>query len=174
MAVVRSLANGHIKLQLLAAAPADPDAPTLAEVTAGIDLSCRIAKTPPYTLGPTTSDTVSDPPELCRDVNATVYGGASNFEGQIAPFRYFDDETGQVDVTGDEVYQALKTKGVEIWLVERDSYKMSTDDWEAGDEVSVYRALLDNPKKPSDRDGFIKRVIDLAIQEGHLDVTLAA
>lgn len=167
MVAVRSLADGHTKLAILATAPANPEAPTLAELTAGIDASCRIAKTP-YTLGPTTSETVNDP-ELCRDVNATVYG-ASNYEGQIAPFRYYDDATGMVDETGDAVFQALKEKGVEVWLVERESAKKSTDAWEAGDEVCVYRALLDNPKKNSDRNGYIKRIIDLAIQEGHLDV----
>lgn len=171
MPTVKSLADGHIKLAILSTAPADPEAPTVAELTAGIDASCRIAKTP-YTLGPTTSETVNDP-ELCTDVNATVYG-ASNYEGQIAPFRYFDDTTKQVDVTGDEVYQALKTKGTEVWLVERESLKKSTEAWEAGDEVNVYRVLLDNPKRNTDRTGYIKNIIDLAVQEGHLDVKVVA
>lgn len=171
MVAVTSLADGKVKLAILPVAPANPDAPTLTEATAGLDVSCRIAKTP-YTLGPTTSETVNDP-ALCSDVNATVYG-ASNYEGQIAPFRYFDSETGQVDVEGDEVYQALKTKGSEIWLIERDTGKKSTEPFEVGDEVSVYRVLLDNPKKPSDRTGYTKRIIDLAVQQGHLDVSITA
>ncbi|MGY5764986.1 phage tail tube protein [Brachybacterium sp. DNPG3] len=171
MVAVKSLADGKIKLGLLPVAPVDPNAPTLSEIEASLDISCRIAKTP-YTLGPTTSESINDP-ELCTDVNATVWG-ASNFEGQIAPFRYFDDVTGLVDETGDEVFQALKTKGIEVWLVERDSHKKSTEDWTAGDEVSIYRAILDNPKKPSDRGGFIKRIVDLAIQEGFLDKVIVA
>lgn len=170
MPFVKSLADGHTKLAVLATKPVNPEAPTLSELNAGIDASCRIAKSP-YTLGPTTSETVNDP-ELCVDVNATVYG-ASNFEGQLAPFRYFDDETGQVDAEGDVVYQALKTKGTEVWLVERESGKKSTDAWAAGDDVSVYRVLLDNPKK-SDRTGYVKNIIDLAVQEGYLNAKVGA
>lgn len=171
MAVVKSLADGRTKLAVLATAPANPEAPTVTELTAGIDASCRIAKTG-YSLGPTTSETINDP-ELCVDVNATVYG-ASNFEGTLSVFRYFDDTTSQVDEAGDEVYQALKTKGTEVWLVERESAKKSTENWAAGDEVNVYRALLDNPQKSSDRTGYIKNVVNLAIQEGHIDAVVAA
>lgn len=171
MAVVKSLADGRTKVAILATAPADPTAPTVTELTAGIDASCRIAKTG-YTLGPTTSETINDP-ELCVDVNSTVYG-ASNFEGNFAVFRYYDDETGQVDVAGDEVFQALKTKGVEVWLVERESHKKSEDAWEAGDEVSVYRVLLDNPQKSSDRTGYVKATIVPAVQAGYLNVEVAA
>lgn len=168
---VKSLADGRTKLAILSTAPADPSAPTVAELTAGIDASCRIAKTG-YALGPTTSETINDP-ELCVDVNSTVYG-ASNYEGSFAVFRYYDDTTGQVDVTGDEVYQALKTKGTEVWLVERETAKKSEEAWEAGDEVSVYRVLLDNPQKSSDRTGYIKSTIVPAIQAGYLDATVAA
>lgn len=166
MAAVKSLANGRDKVALSATPPADPDTVTLAEVTAALDASCRLAKNP-FTLGPTTSETVNDP-ELCVDVNATVYG-ASNFEGQLAPFRYYDADTGLVDTIGDAVYQMLKTKGAELWIYHRFSAKKSTDPWAAGDEINVYRTLLDNPKQPTDRDGYIKRIVDLAIQDGYLD-----
>jgi hypothetical protein len=170
MATVKSLADGHTKLAVLATAPADPDAVTLAELTSALDASCRIAKNG-YALGPTASETFADP-ALCEDVNSSVWG-ASNFESTIPVFRYFDDTTNLVDEEGDEVYQALKEKGTEVWLVERESLKKSTDPWEAGDVVNVYRALLDNPQKASDRTGYIKNTIAPAIQEGHLDVTVA-
>lgn len=170
MPTVKSLADGHTKLAVLATAPADPEALTLTELNAGLDASCRIAKNG-YSLGATASETFADP-ALCEDVNSTVWG-ASNFEASIPVFRYFDDTTQQVDATGDEVYQALKTKGTEVWLVERESLKKSTDPWAAGDDVSVYRALLDNPQKASDRTGYIKNVISPAIQEGHLNVKVA-
>lgn len=171
MATVKSLADGHTKLAVLAIAPADPTAITLTELQAGLDASCRIAKNG-YTLGPTASETFADP-ALCEDVNATVWG-ASNFESSIPVFRYFDDTTQLVDPEGDEVYESLKEKGTEVWLVERESLKKSTDEWEAGDVVSVYRALLDNPQKASDRTGYIKNVIAPAIQAGYLDVTVGA
>lgn len=170
MPTVKSLADGHTKLAVLPTAPADPDGITLAELTAALDASCRIAKNG-YSLGPTASETFADP-ALCEDVNSNTWG-ASNFESSIPVFRYYDDVTQQVDELGDEVYQALKEKGTEVWLVERESLKKSTDPWEAGDVVSVYRALLDNPQKPSDRTGYIKNVIAPAIQEGHLDVVVA-
>ena len=124
-----------------------------------------------YTLGPTTSETINDP-ELCVDVNATVYG-ASNFEGTFSVFRFFDEETGQVDAESDEVFEALRTKGVEVWLAERETGKKSTEPFEVGDEVSLYRVLLDNPQKSSDRTGWIKSTIVPAIQAGYLNVTVA-
>ena len=79
-----------------------------------------------------------------------------------------------VDVTGDEVYQALKTKGTEVWLVERETAKKSEEAWEAGDEVSVYRVLLDNPQKSSDRTGYIKSQLVPAVQAGYLNAEVAA
>jgi hypothetical protein len=169
MVAVKSLADGHTKLAVLATAPANPDAITLTELTSALDASCRIAKNG-YALGPTASETFADP-ALCEDVNSNVWG-ASNFEASIPVFRYFDDSTNLVDEEGDEVYQALKEKGTEVWFVERESLKKSTDPWEAGDVVSVYRGLLDNPQKGSDRTGFIKITVAPAIQEGHLDVTV--
>lgn len=165
------LADGKTKLAILAIAPADPEAPTVTELEAGIDASCNIAKTG-YTLGPTTSETINDP-ELCVDVNATVYG-ASNFEATFSVFRFFDEETGQVDAVSDEVFEALRTKGVEVWIAERETGKKSTDPFEAGDEVSLYRVLLDNPQKSADRTGWIKNVITPAVQSGYLNVTVAA
>ena len=171
MATVKSLADGHTKLAVLATAPADPNAITVTELTAGLDASCRIAKNG-YTLGATASETFADP-ALCEDTNSNVWG-ASNYESSIPVFRYYDDTTQLVDEAGDEVYQALKEKGTEVWLAERESLKKSTDPWEAGDVVNVYRALLDNPQKASDRTGYIKNVIAPAIQAGYLDVTVAA
>ncbi|HCS2945789.1 TPA: hypothetical protein OQU49_004402 [Shigella flexneri] len=168
---VKTLADGKTRLAILATAPANPEAPTVAELTAGIDASCNIAKTG-YTLGPTTSETINDP-ELCVDVNSTVYG-ASNFEANFAVFRFYDEATGQVDEAGDEVFQALKTKGQEVWLVERESHKKSTEAFEVGDEVSVYRVLLDNPQKSSDRTGYVKSTIVPAVQAGYLNVEVAA
>lgn len=172
MAIVKSLADGHTKLAILATAPANPSTGiTLAELTAALDASCRIAKNG-YALGPTASETFADP-ALCEEVNSNTWG-ASNFESTIPVFRYFDDTDGVVDVDGDEVYQALKEKGTEVWLVERESLKKSTDPWAAGDVVNVYRALLDHPRKASDRTGYIKNQIAPAIQEGHLDVPVVA
>lgn len=171
MPTVKSLADGHTKLAVLAIAPADPLALTVADLTAALDASCRIAKNG-YSLGPTASETFADP-ALCEDVNSNVWG-ASNFESSIPVFRYFDDSTQLIDEAGDEVYQALKEKGTEVWLVERESLKKSTDPWEIGDVVNVYRVLLDNPQKATDRTGYIKNVIAPAVQAGYLDVTLAA
>lgn len=170
MPIVKSLADGHTKLAVLATAPADPEALTLTELNAGLDASCRIAKNG-YALGATASETFADP-ALCEDVNSTTWG-ASNFESSIPVFRYYDDTTQEIDAAGDEVYQALKTKGTEVWLVERETLKKSTDPWAAGDTVNVYRVLLDNPQKPSDRTGYIKNVIAPAVQEGYLDVKVA-
>lgn len=166
----KSLADGRPKLTILATKPADPAAPTITELTAGIEASCRILSSD-YALGPADSDKVPEK-ELCKEGNANAIG-ASNYEGSLTPFRYFTED-GASDAEGDEVFQALKTKGTLIWLVERETSKKSTEDWMAADEISVYEAITDNPQKPSDQAGYIKRVVKLEIQAAWLNGAVAA
>ena len=164
------LADAKIKLAILATKPADPAAPTVTELTAGIDASCALLKSD-YRLSATASDTI-DEDALCSEGNAVVFG-ASNYEGTVTPFRYFDATTGQVDTANDEVFQALRVKGSRVWLVQRFSGKRYDEAWEAGDEVQVFEVITDNPQQPSELTGYIKQVVPLGVQRAWLDATVA-
>lgn len=154
----KSLADGHIKFALLATKPADPKAVTVAELTAGIDASCRVLAGD-FNIGPSNSETVNEK-ELCVEGNAVAFG-ASNAAIEFSPFRYFDeagaaDPGDGTDDIGDAVFQAVKEKGTRLWAAVRETSKLSTDPWEAGDEVDVYEFITDNPQRV-DLSGYIKR-----------------
>lgn len=166
----KSLADGKIKLTQLASAPVDPLAITVAELTAGTDISCDILSSD-YALGPTGSDTNPEK-ALCKKGNVAALG-ASNYAGSISPFRYFDEATGLVDVTEDSVFQAVKEKGTVLYLVERESSKDSTTAWETGDEYCYYEAVTDDPQR-IDMAGYVKRKVPLSIDTGVLYKTVAA
>ena len=155
----KTLADGRTKLVALTAAPADPEAPTVAELTAGVDLSCKILKSD-YRLSATGSDTINEA-ELCSTGNAVTYG-ASNYEGTVTVFRYLD-ATGAPETGEDDAWDALKAKGTTLWLVEREGPEYDSA-WAAGDEVDVYEVVTDSPQKPTDRTGFIKRTVPLGVQ----------
>lgn len=165
----KTLADARIRLVALTTAPANPAAPTVAELEAGVDLSCRILKSD-YRLSPVASDTVPDT-ELCAEGNAVTYG-ASNYEGSVTPFRYLTD-TGAADTVNDVAWEALKEKGTELWLYEREGPRYDAA-WAADDEVEGYQVITDNPQKPTDRTGFIKRVVPLGVQRAWLNATVAA
>lgn len=165
----KTLADARTRLVALTTKPANPAAPTVTELTAGVDLSCRILKSD-YRLSPVASDTVPDT-ELCSEGNAVTFG-ASNYEGSVTPFRYLT-EAGKADATNDVAWDALKEKGTELWLYEREGPKYDAA-WAAADEVDGYEVVTDNPQKPSDRAGFIKRVVPLGVQRAWLGGVVAA
>ena len=165
----KTLADARTRLAILTTKPVNPKAPTVTELNAGIDASCRLLKSD-YRLSPTASDTVPDT-ELCSEGNAVTFG-ASNYEGSVTPFWYLDED-GKSDTTEDTVYQALKEKGTELWFVEREGPRYD-EPWATGDEVEVYNVITDNPQKPSDRAGYIKRVVPLGVQTAELSAVVAA
>lgn len=168
----KTLADGRIKLMLLAAKPADMKKPTVSEIKAGKDISCRITKAD-YRLSATGSETI-DGTALCDEAAVTVFG-ASNFEGSLTPFRYFNPEQpGQHDTEGDYAFQAFKEKGVTLYLVERDTGKKHDEPIEAGDEVSVYEVIPDNWQKVSETGGFSRRLVPLSITKAELNAVVAA
>ena len=150
----KALADGNIRVAILATRPADPNAPTVTELEAGIDASCRLLKSD-YRISAAASDTIADA-ELCSSTNAQAFG-AGNYEGVLTPFRYWDStDPGKHDTEGDVVFQALKSKGAVVWVAERATGLTYDTAWAAGQEVNVYELLLDNPTKPSDQGGYHK------------------
>lgn len=165
----KSLADGKIKLAILSVKPANPAAPTVAELNAGIDASSRVLSSD-YTLGAVDSDKVAEKP-LSQEGNSNAMG-ASNYQAAITPFRYFTS-SGASEAVEDAVFQAVKTKGAGLWLAERQTSKRSTEAWAAGDEVSVFEVITDNPQKPSDAGGYIKRRVPMEVQDAWLGGTVA-
>lgn len=155
----KTLADGRLKLVAMTTKPANPEAVTVAEATAGIDLSCRILKSD-YRLSATGSDTVPDS-ELCSTGNAVSFG-ASNYEGSVTPFRYLTPE-GLADAANDVAWDTLREKGTTLWLLEREGpeYDVTLAN---PHEYELFEIVTDEPQKPGDRAGFIKRVVPLGVQ----------
>lgn len=166
------LADGNTRLVFVETLE-NPEKPTVTELNDGLDLSCRVLKTD-FQLGPTDSETVDDQAALCESSNPVVYG-ASNYEGMLSIFRWFDSENpGKHDEKGDIAFQALKTKGTQGFLVKRESGKAFDEDFEEGDEVEVYLILTDNPQMPGDTGGYIRRTVPLGVQNGWTDAVVAS
>lgn len=165
----RSKAEGREKWILLSAPPANPESVTQTEATAGIDASCRISSADSR-ISAAASATFSDP-AICDEIAVQEFG-QSNYEGQIAPFRYWT-EAGAPDLEGtgtgpdqlgDHVYQAVQEKGTELYILIRDTSKRSREELDAGDEYELYQVATDNPQRPSSRDGYQKRIVPLTIR----------
>ena len=122
---------------------ADYHAPTAAEITAGLDLSCLITAAD-YALGATGDDQITDP-AMCDSTNSSVPGRTS-FEAAMNFFRY-------KNVIDDKGWTTFTGKGIHGYLVERlghdDGTKAHEVPWAAGDEVSVYEVITNTPQKLS-------------------------
>jgi hypothetical protein len=149
--MAKSLFEGRIRLEALAVAPADPDALTVAELSAGQRISKSILRSG-YRLSPTGSDTLNEP-GLEDSGNSTTYG-ASNYEATFSVFRYLD-ESGLSDEEQDLGYN----------LVERIGPPASKP-WEAGDPYSMYPIITDDPQQPTELSGYIKFVQPMGVTGG--------
>ena len=161
----KSKAEGREKWILLSAPPANPEAVTLTEAQAGIDASCALSSADSR-ISAAASATFSDP-AICDEIAVTEFG-QSNYEGTIAPFRFWTDggasEVGTEEQVRDEVFQAVKEKDTEIYVLLRDTSKRSREDLAAGDEYELYQVVTDTPQRPSSREGYQKRLVPLAIR----------
>ena len=167
----RSLADGKTKVTILPTKPADPKAITLAELTAGIEASCAILSGD-YNVGAATSESV-DEKALCQPGNAATWG-AENGTIEFTLFLEFDDDK-HLDIESDagKAFEAVKHKGTEVYIVQRDNDKFSTEDWAAGDEYEYFHGIADHPQHV-DRTGYTKRKITAAFQDMELHGVVAA
>lgn len=157
----KSLADGRIKVSIMSTKPVNPLAPTVTELTAGIDAAPKILSSG-FTLGATASESVDEKP-LSVEGNVKVFT-TSNYEGEIQPFREFDaTNAGKADATGDAVFAALKVKGTRVWVAKRFTGKKSTDAWAALDEVSVYEVVTD-AARDAEATGYIKKIVPLSVE----------
>lgn len=127
----RVLAEGRTKFTILTTAPANPAAPTAAELSAGIDASCKVAKNG-FSWTMADSETVDDS-ELCVSDNA-VAPGKDNASLSFVVYRYYLN-AGGVDTANDTLFAAVKTKGTTLWGYARATEKLATAAWAATDAI---------------------------------------
>ena len=164
-----TLADGRTRLVALETIPADPAALTAAVINAGVKLHDRILKSD-FRLSPTASDTVADTP-LSNEGNAVAFG-ASNYEGTVSPFRYLEAD-GTADPVNDVAWDLLKEKGSEMLLVKSQGKKAS-EAFATGDEYDAFLIITDNPQDPTDRGGYVKRIVPLGVQNAWLNKVVAS
>lgn len=145
MAARRVLADEHTKFTLLTAAPAAVTGiPTAAELNAGIDASCHVFADD-FVFTAADSETVGER-ALCEATAAESFG-ISNYNLGFTYWRHFDETTGQPDATADEIHEAVKEKGTELWGFVRRTGQEYSEDWAAGDEIATGgRFMVDTPQ----------------------------
>jgi len=163
----KTIADEHVALVAFDSPPADPAAITDDEWNAATPLQCRIMD---YRLSPTDPDTVQQA-ELCTGSNAQV-PTRSNYEGSVIVFRYLDADGKPAD-TEDAVYDLFREKGTALYLADREGPEQDAEG-EAGQEYSYFEVLTSDPKKPTDRGGYVRRESTLYVQKAYLDKVLVA
>lgn len=163
-------ADGKKKFALLTTKPAKR-IPSLMELTAGIDISCIVLDSDANWTA-ATSDTFAEKPS-CVEGNVNALG-ASNYTTELTFLREWL-EAGGADVSGaDEGYQAVRVKGSTAWIYMRESDKLSTEPWEAGDIIDLGGEVVsDNPQR-SGNEGNIKRRIIFQPQNMIIEEPVAA
>lgn len=154
MPAQRVLADEHIKFTILLTAPANPLAPTPAELNAvgAIDASCLVFADD-FTWGATDSEQVGER-ALCESTAATS-PGIANYDLGFTAWRYFDSTTGAPDVTADKLFQAVKVKGTELYGYVRRTGKIHSAAWAATDEIQCGgRFSVDTPQPV--QGGYVK------------------
>lgn len=175
----RSLAEGKTKVVFLADEPADPKNPTRTELTEGIDASCALVAST-FNMGPQASQTV-DEKALCEEGNVQAFG-SSEYASEFDVFRYFmDAEEGGLPETGmsqgeigDAVFQMLKSKGTIVYAYMREINKKATEDFVEGEPLWGFKVAVDNPQRPTETTGYIKRHIVGLVQRAWLDAEVSA
>lgn len=164
----RVLADGKVKFTILTTAPADPAAPTAAELNGGIDLSCKVLSSD-FEFGPTDSETI-DEAALCDEGAASAYG-RSNYTAAFTLWRYYLEEGG-IDPTEDTGFEAVKSKGATLWGYKRMSDKAATEDWADADEI-VFGGEFTNDNPQAQNGGWQKYRVPCAVQKGWPFITVA-
>jgi hypothetical protein len=165
----RVLADGKTKFTVLTTKPANPAAPTAAELNAGIHLADNVL-TSDFTFGAVDSDKVAEKP-LSASGNANAIG-ASNFQVGFTIWRKFLTAGGfdSADETG---WAALKVKGTTVWAYARQMDKAASAVWAATDEIYLGAEFTTDTPQRTDGTGFIKYRIPGEVQTGYPFIAVA-
>lgn len=160
---MKSSADGKKKWAMLTEKPAAASGiPNEDELNAGIDFSCVVLESD-IAWTPTASDTFNEKTS-CQVGNSSAFG-ASNYDTALTFMREYLEAGGPDTLAGDKAYEAVRVKGSEVWIYMRESDKLSTEPWEAGDIIDLGgRVRSDNPARVNN-DGDIKRRVQFAPQD---------
>lgn len=131
---------------------ADYNAPTLTEITAGLDISCLVTAAN-FALGATGDATITDP-ALCASSESSV-PGRTTYTAAMDFFRWQEE-------LDDEAWTTFTAKNISGYLVQRigqkpEGVKGHEHPWTALDEVQVYSVITATPQILSPADaGFEK------------------
>lgn len=167
MAGVRVLADKGISVWMLDGKPEDPEAPTAEEINDGDHIDCVVGTD--FNVGAGSPNTTNDGP-LCRGMEQQVPTSAT-YDATISALRFYNRDTGQIDVESDFFFQAVKEFGSVIWIAVRDGGKdpRLEPDAEDGDEISIYEITSGGAGRASDRSGYQKRVIHAEVSDAYED-----
>jgi hypothetical protein len=130
----------------------DIDAPTAAEINAGVDISCAIT-VDNFTLGWTDRD-LDDSRSLC-DVDNVENPTAKNVEADLTFF--LDDDFDDNTSVFNEAMDLFETPLQRGFLVQRIGKNPNTDPLaEAGDRVTVFDVLSGDPNIENDGDAPVR------------------
>lgn len=158
--MARLLATKRERWVILSSKPANPEAVTSAEADAGIRAECFL--TTDSRLSASGSTTVAEA-AICEGTAANV-PAQKQYEGNLTVFRDLDEETGLPVASGDEVFGALSTFGSRRWVLVSKG-PMYTEDFAAAHPYKLYEVVTDEPQEPSSREGAIKDVVPLFVQD---------
>ena len=168
---MKKASDGKWKGTLLTEAPANEAAPTAAELNAGEEISCRILDSDKAWTN-TDSETFDEKPPCVKGQALAL--GASNYDLGFTFLREYL-EAGGPDIAGmDAGYQAVKTKGSEVWIYARETDKDSLEPWEAGDEIYLGGKVQSDAPARVNNEGNIKRRVKFLPQSMHENIAVGA
>lgn len=167
--MARVLADGKTKFTICTTKPANPAAPTAAELNAGLDLSLDVLSSD-FTFAAVDSDKVAEK-ALGASGNANAIG-ASNYQVGFTLWRKFLT-AGGFDTANETGWAALKVKGTTVWGYARQMDKVATAAWAATDEIYLGMEFTTDTPQRTDGTGFIKYRIPGEAQTGYPFIAVA-
>lgn len=164
------LADGKTKFTILTTKPANPAAPTAAELNAGIQLADHVL-TSDFTFGAVDSDKVAEK-ALGSSGNANAIG-ASNFQIAFTIWRKFLT-AGGFDAADEAGWAAVKEKGATLYAYARQTDKEADEAWAATDEIYLGAEWTNDTPQRTDGTGFLKYRIPGEVQKGYPFIAVAA
>lgn len=166
---VKVLADKKHKLTILTTKPANEQAPTAAELNAGIEACMKVA-TEGFAHSPADSTTMEFKP-LCG-VKETVYTD-SNFTQAMTVVRMYL-AGGGIDPADDDLFEALRVRGATLWAYGRLTDKNALDPWVAGDEIYLGTKFSPDYPQVPDNPGWVSFRVPCAVQDGWPFITVGA
>lgn len=164
------LADGKTKFVILTTKPANPAAPTVAELNAGIDLSMHVL-TSDFVFGAVDSDKVAEK-ALGSSGNANAIG-ASNYQIGMTIWRKFLT-AGGFDAADETGWAAVKEKGATLWAYARQTDKEAAEAFAATDELYLGAEWTNDTPQRTDGTGFLKYRVPGEVQVGYPFISVAA